>query len=744
MQDAAYAQALNDLAALAALTVDASIAIVARRERDSDTIESCVGCDLTGVTPAVLRIAAEFRDAGQDMLVIPDMSGDPRVPDSLLAGAPVPLRFFLLTPLRAASGVHLGTLFLVDTEPRTPDLKQLALLRGVRSRLVAELEWRAQAVTVAAQAGDALAAERRALQDSAAVYQMLIEQSGDGIVVVDAASGQIIDANESACLLLGYSRAELLQQRSTVFTVPDEQHDTMAALQQLEAGQRVIATRRVRRKDGSVFWAEVITKRTSDGRRQSVVRNVSERMRLEEERAAILERVTDAFMAVDPDGRFTWVNAKAAASFGRRVEDMIGRNMFEEFPKLSHAFRDACRQVMRDQLPVTIEDYVQRHDRWYENRIFPSRTGLSIFYSDITERKRAEAELNLSEARFRVLVEQGADVVFMLDREGRVTWVSPSIERVLGYSSADVKGRLAEHLLLPEDRDLVRRVVTAAHREPGRTAVAEFRVHHRDGSIRHIRGYGINRFDDPVFGAFVGSWHDITEQQEAQRVLVTSAEQLRRLTQRNQLVREEEQAHLSRELHDRLGQRLTMLKLGLSRVAASLAGAPSALVAEAMAGVAELVGEVDAAVTATRQISADLRPPLLDDFGLGAALEWAGQRFATRSGLACRVEVVDCDLPVDTARAMYAISQEALTNVLRHAKARSVTLRLQLGPAGVQLDVSDDGVGIPWSATSGESGSLGLLGMRERAAAVGATVVVYPGTQGGTTVSIRAAQAVTP
>ena len=569
---AAYAQALDDLAALAALTVDAPCAVVSRRDGETEKVEGCTGCDRAAAS-ALVRLL-------------------PAAPD----GPMVVLR----TPIVDATGAHRGTLVIAGDAPRTPDTRQRAMLDGICRRIVAEFETR---------------------------------------------------------------------------------------------------------------------------------------LRHDEERSAILERVTDAYVAVDVSGRFTWANEKAAATFGRSsIEALVGRNIWEDVrSKATPRFRAACDQVMRDQRPITIDDYYEPHDRWYEGRIFPSPTGLSIFFRDITERKRHEAALNLSEARFRELVEQGADVVFMMDRDGLITWCSPSVMRVLGYAASEVRGRMGPLLVHPDDRDRAIEAFHEAMTVPGRTATVEFRVQHRNGSLRVIRGHGVNRFDDPTFGAFVASWHDVTEQREAERVLVSAADQLRRLTQRNQLVRDEEQAHLSRELHDRLGQALTMLKLGLSRVRELiLAGAP-----DAAAQAAELTADVDAAITATRAISADLRPPLLDDFGLAAALEWAGQRFASRSKLACRVQVDECDLPPDVARAMYAIVQESLTNVVRHARAKQVVIRLTARPTGVQLDVTDDGVGIPWSATGAESGGLGLLGMRERATAAGATVVVYPGANGGTTVSIR-------
>ena len=575
--------------------------------------------------------------------------------------------------------------------------------------------------------------ERLALRESIEVYRMLIEQTGDGVIVVEGASLRVVDANESACALLGYSRAELLDMRSIDLVPPEDVPLLVGAGASVDAGQRVIANRRILRKDGSVFWGEVITKALPNGRRQSMVRDVSDRLRLEAERAAILERVTDAFIALDAEGRYTWVNEKAAATFGYRPEELLGKNIWTEFgDTVSRPLQQACETVMREQKPLHFEDYYAPHDRWYEDRIFPSKTGLSIFFSDITERKRSEAALNLSEERFRVLIEQGADVVVMLDAAGTLTWASPSLRRVLGYEPAEVIGRNVTSLIHPDDEARARAQFLHVMQEPGRNASAEFRSCHKDGSFRTIEGFGVNRFDDPAFGAFVASWHDVTEQRAAQRVLLDSADQLRRLTQRLQLVREEEQAHLSRELHDQLGQSLTMLKLGLSRLVAELTAGDRSALDHAR----QLIGDIDATIHATRQVSADLRPPLLEDLGLAAALEWAGQRFSDRTGIACALDLQDQDMPVEAARALYAITQEALTNVVRHAAAHGITLRLTCTANVILLEVKDDGVGFEPSAAS-DFHTLGFLGMRERAAAVDATLSVSSELGRGTTVTIH-------
>ena len=131
-----------------------------------------------------------------------------------------------------------------------------------------------------------------------------------------------------------------------------------------------------------------------------------------------------------------------------------------------------------------------------------------------------------------------------------------------------------------------------------------------------------------------------------------------------------------------------------------------------------------------------MRPPLLDDLGLGAALEWACQRFTDRTNIPCALELEADDVPIEVGRVLYAIAQEAFTNIIRHADAHRVTVRLTGDGDDVALGVEDDGCGFDLATLAGST-RLGVVGMRERAAAVGGTLTVNstPGT--GTTVTAR-------
>jgi signal transduction histidine kinase len=204
------------------------------------------------------------------------------------------------------------------------------------------------------------------------------------------------------------------------------------------------------------------------------------------------------------------------------------------------------------------------------------------------------------------------------------------------------------------------------------------------------------------------------------------------LAARQQDVREEERTRIAREIHDSLGQALTALKLQLAAAQTAAAHETPAL----RERLSETSLMVDDLVKTVRRIATELRPPILDQLGLAAAVEWMAHDFRTRTGITCEPTILlsEAVLTGELGTALFRIIQEALTNVSRHAAAMRVEVELGLKSGCVTLDVRDDGCGITESAATGPT-SLGILGMRERAAALGGVLEVAPRSGGGTRVT---------
>lgn len=255
--------------------------------------------------------------------------------------------------------------------------------------------------------------------------------------------------------------------------------------------------------------------------------------------------------------------------------------------------------------------------------------------------------------------------------------------------------------------------------------------------------FPIRASDGGVLGTFAVYYRETREPDEPTRELIQRAahvagiaierrqldDQLRALSDRIEAVREEERTNIAREIHDELGQALTALKLDIAWVTRRTQGDVTAKLAEMSRATDEIIGAV-------RRIAAELRPGILDSIGLRAAIEWQADETSRRSNIPVHVTSNGGDLQLERslATAVFRIFQEALTNVVRHAKATRIDVKLWLEHGNLRLDVADDGVGVPEIAP--RNSSLGLLGMRERARRVGGECTIRRREPQGTIVAL--------
>ncbi len=227
----------------------------------------------------------------------------------------------------------------------------------------------------------------------------------------------------------------------------------------------------------------------------------------------------------------------------------------------------------------------------------------------------------------------------------------------------------------------------------------------------------------------------VDQRNQALQALEHSREELRRLTAGLLMTREEERTAIAREIHDVLGQTLTALKMDVSWIGArSPADAPAAIRQKLTA----MAGLIDDTIGTVRRIATGLRPGVLDDLGLAAAVEWQAQEFEQRTGIRCALRTNVGEAPLDPllSTAVFRIFQESLTNVARHSRASRVAVALEHSGTDLVLEVRDDGVGIT-AAEAANARSIGLAGMRERAQLVGGGVFISGAAGAGTTVRVQ-------
>ncbi len=360
------------------------------------------------------------------------------------------------------------------------------------------------------------------------------------------------------------------------------------------------------------------------------------------------------------------------------------------------------------------------------------------------QREHAEQALRESEERYRTISELTSDYAYALriEADGSVVpeWVTGAFARITGFEpeEAVARGSWDRHVH-PDDRPIIHRRTRALL--AGRQDVSEFRIVTREGEVRWLRDHAQPMREGPHGRVVrvIGAAQDVTEHRRAQREIAQHRKGLQRLSTQLINAQEAERARLSRELHDELGQALTAVSLNLAEI---LKGLPPESVPRLGEKLVEARSLTDQALDLVRKIALDLRPGILDDLGLVAALRWHVKRWTRTFGVEVEFRAMNLDqrLDPDVETALYRIVQEALTNVAKHAQAANVRVTLERKPSAVVAHVEDNGRGFVANGLAVretlEPGA-GLLGMRERVSLLGGKLDLWSRPGQGTRLSVE-------
>ncbi len=473
------------------------------------------------------------------------------------------------------------------------------------------------------------------------------------------------------------------------------------------------------------------------------------------ELASIVEWSDDAIVSQSLDGTIRSWNRGAERMYGYSASEAIGQNVSLMIPPESRGEeKELLARIARGETMSHFETVRRAKDGHRVDislTISPIRdaggriVGASKIARDMTGQKAVHAKLTAAQARLEAIVDSAMDAVITVDEAQNIVLFNRAAEQVFRASRAEALGKGLDRFVPQRFRGAHR-----AHVERfGATGVTSRRM----GDVTTLWGLRADGTEFPleasISQATEGGRHfytvilrDITLRAQHEDDLRRSQQELRELSARVLEAREEEKTLIARELHDELGQLLTALKMDLSwlreRVAADSEVAKKA---------AEMNAMLDQTVAATRRISADLRPLMLDDLGLADAAAWLVDEFGKRSGIECSYRqsgdgVLD-EVSKPVATTMYRALQESLTNIGRHAGAKNAWVMLGMEAGAVSLEVEDDGRGIS-PADIAKSRSLGLKGMRERVAFLGGSFEVTRATRGGTRVRVSVPPQATP
>ena len=337
------------------------------------------------------------------------------------------------------------------------------------------------------------------------------------------------------------------------------------------------------------------------------------------------------------------------------------------------------------------------------------------------------------------IINQIQETVISINLDGYVISWNTGAEKLLGYPVEEALGKHISFIYPVEDREFLEREVIGPVKAKG-THQIEVRRRTKSGALRFAQlSLTLLKDDTDASIGIIGYSMDITDRKRVQEALLNSRNQLAALAVRLESVREEERTRIALEVHDVLGQALTGLKLDVAwvhkRITESIEPAQRAAVLTRLVSALELL---DSTIQSVRDIATTLRPGVLDELGLEAAVEWQAREFHHRTGISCETTIWPHKMVLgpEQSTALFRILQEVLTNVARHAHATKVHIRLDQSGEHVSLQVEDNGRGITGVEQSGPK-AFGLLGMRLRAQQQGGAFDIQ-GTSGtGTTVTVR-------
>ncbi len=589
----------------------------------------------------------------------------------------------------------------------------------------------------------------QALRESESSFRALFENSPDAVFVEDL-QGFVLDANPAAATLHRMSRRELIGKHVAELVPEHIRESVRVEFSSLsETPGRNMESFSLA-SDGTIVPVEISVNSFRYGETPALmltVRDVTRRKIAEEELVrletfyrTILDELPADLAVMDVDGRMIYLNPSSVRDPELRAW-LIGKTGHDYCRRkgIDTALADRrvahIREAVANRATVSFEETIEdrsgraRHILRLASPIVESDGSIEyvIGYGlEITELKEAQSALRDSEALLRSVVTNMPVAVIATGGRGTV--------RVL-------EGQGLEPFDLEPGRGLGQHMEVMFAQVP--EVVEGFRSALRGEQLIQriaVKDHSFEFWYNPLFAAdgktvsgVVAVAADVTDITRKEADLRESREQLRQLANRLETVREEERARIAREVHDVLGQAMTGLRMDVGWLAQNLASEQAELVRRT-----ESMGSlVTQTIKNIRRIATDLRPGILDDLGLAAAIQWQARDFENRTDIAFMVsdETESLRLDREQSTAVFRIFQEVLTNVARHAQATAVEILLRERDGRFEMRVTDDGIGISdENLTSGVS--LGILGIRERVAPWGGQIFIEGREGQGTTVKV--------
>lgn len=584
-------------------------------------------------------------------------------------------------------------------------------------------------------------------------YQEIFENAGEGIFQ-STPEGCYLTANPALARMHGFdSPEELIRSRTDisheVYVEPAQRDEFKRLLE--KHGQVLGFEHQSFRKDGSKIWISVDAHAVRDETGkilyyEGTARDITESKQIEQALREsevryrdLVEHSHELICTHDLNGTILSVNRAARELFGYELHEFVGKMTIRDIlaPRIRHEFNDYMRRILKEggtSGTMLVETRSGEHRLLeYYNSLRTEGVSAPIVRGiarDITEKRRAERALRESEERYRELFENSKDSFYVHDMTGVYVSVNRAAEKLSGYRREEIIGKHFSDFMTADYARQVQRQLQKKLDSAGETTY-EIEMITKKGKHVPVEISSRLIYEHGVAVGVQGCVRDISERKKAQ-------EAARNYSRRLIEAQEAERRRISRELHDQVGQILTAVKMNLHALRHTCTEEKT------LASIADNLKAIDEAVDQVRDLSVDLRPLLLDDLGLVVALRWYLERQARNSGVAAKFVSGSLDednrFSSELETACFRIVQEGVTNIIRHARATRISVRLERVLSDLILLITDDGAGFDARLLrSGNAGAatLGLRGMEERAQAVGGSITIDSAPALGTEICAR-------
>ena len=587
------------------------------------------------------------------------------------------------------------------------------------------------------------------LKESELNYRSLIEQATDTIYIADA-SMKYIDINASGCRMFGYSKEEFLKLAPADLVFEEDITITPLQTEELTSEKTIRYERRLKRKDGTAVEVETNGKMLEDGRFVMFVRDISERKKIEDEIKKSNSQLT---------------LSQQIAHIGYWEMDLINQSNYwsDELYRLFDLENDGkvmdldtyMKNVHPDDRKLLLESHyaaIENNQQLNVEFRFVKKNGnIRNFHTigdvktdkngkprkiegttqDITERKKIEDE-NLKEKYLSdTIINSLPGIFYLYTRDGKFLRGNKNFETISKYGADEIRKMHPMDFIDEDEKELVSQKINNVFILGEENVQANFMLKTKEKIPYYFTGIAIEYEGNTCL---LGVGIDVSERVEAQEKIKQTSEQLRQLAGHLQTIREEERKRIGREIHDELGQQLTAIKMDVAWIDKKIAG-ETTVVKNKLKNVIQLL---DGSNESIRRILSELRPGILDDYGLLEAMEWLGRQFTANTGIPVKfttvaIEIKSLEL---IATCIFRVYQEALTNITRYAQANKVSTSVSIVGETIMVIIEDDGKGFIIESVENKK-TFGILGMKERVLLLGGKCELVSSPGKGTKIIIK-------